>query len=105
MHWLKAHRYCIQQDCGHSISAQTRVIQTAIDHYIQPILCQRIFAQESGSHYIYIVPPHRQTVISDSVSDIETICQLLQTVAEYQQEDQQTQNTTIQIGKLDKAML
>jgi len=103
MHWLKAHGYRVQQDRGRPTPAQARVIQTAIDHYIQPVLCQRIFAQGSGSHYIYIVPPHRQAVVSDPVSDTETIRQLLQTVAEYQQEDQQAQNTTIQAGELDEA--
>lgn len=103
MYWLKVYKYCIQQGCGRPISIQARVIQTAIDYYIQPVLCQRIFVQGPGFHYIYIVLLYRQIVVSDSVSDTETICQLLQTVAEYQQEDQQTQNTTIQTGELDKA--
>ncbi|KAJ5231274.1 uncharacterized protein N7469_005862 [Penicillium citrinum] len=105
MHWLNIHQYRVQQSRGCPTPIQTQAIQATIQVNIRPVLCQYIFAQGPGSHYICVAQPNPNKSLENPAEDPDSICQLMQTVEEYQQQDQKIYKTIIQAEDLNEAML
>lgn len=103
MHWLKTHDYRVQQGRGRPTPRQARAIQATIDANSRAVACQRIFSQGPGSHYIRVARPNPNEPPEDPIEDPDRIRQLVQTVEEYQQQDQTAHETIIQAGDLDEA--
>jgi hypothetical protein len=103
MHWLKAHNYRIQQGRGRPTPTQVEAIQATIEANTRPVSRQRIFAQGPGSHYIRVARPTPHVRPNAPVTNGDAVRQLLQSIKEYQQQDQQAHETIIQAGDLDEA--
>ncbi|KAJ6126282.1 hypothetical protein N7471_010775 [Penicillium samsonianum] len=102
-HWIETHHYRVQQGRGRPAPTQAQRIQATISANIRPVLCQRIFTQGPGSHYIHIAQPNPNEPPEDPVEDPDRIHRLMQTIEEYQQQDQQAHETIVQAGDLDEA--
>jgi Protein of unknown function (DUF3505). len=73
-HWGKAHKYRVHHRSGRPTPTQIQAIQGRIEANSRTVLCQRLFTQGSGSHYIRVAqrtPPVPIPV--DSVPDIDAI--------------------------------
>lgn len=101
-HWIEAHNYRVQQGRGRPTATQAQTIQATITANTRPVSCQRIFAQGPGSHYIRVAGPNPHARPDAPVTG-DAVCQLLQSIKEYQQQDQQAHETIIQAGGLDEA--
>jgi hypothetical protein len=102
-HWIEVHNYRVQQGRGRPTHTQAQTIQATINANIRPVSCQRIFAQGPGSHYIHVAQPSPHIRPDAPITDRGAIRQLLQSIEEYQQQDQQAHETIIQAGDLDEA--
>jgi hypothetical protein len=102
-HWAEVHNYCVYQGSGRPTPSQKEQIEASIEANSQAVTCQRIFSQGPGSHYIRVAQPNANEAPEDPVEDPDRIRQLMQTIEEYQQQDQTAHKTIIQAGDLDEA--
>lgn len=88
---------------GPSYPVQAQAIQASIEAHIQPVLCQGIFVQGPGSHYIRIAQSDPPEPPMDPATQSDRIRQLVQTIEMYQQQEQKAHDSVVQAGDLDEA--